>query len=118
MHLSCFSKENKLSLNTVHQNSNIIKLIQFVCFFSMVKVFNCSRSEAIIVNVCVFFMQNFRLTVLTFTLLTFCVQRDPKFSQSKFQAAEFNWRQFNTTHQMKSAPKLVPFFTFNLSGIF
>ena len=39
-------------------------------------------------------------------------------SQSQFQAAEFNWRQFNTKSQMKSAPKLVSFFTLNLdSGI-
>ena len=39
-------------------------------------------------------------------------------SQSQFQADELNWRQFNTKSQMKSAPKLVPFFTFNLnSGI-
>ena len=47
-------------------------------------VFNCSRREAIIVNVCVFFMQSFRLTFLTFrvtfTPLTFCVSRDLKFS--------------------------------------
>ena len=39
-------------------------------------------------------------------------------SQSHIQAAEFNWRQFNTNSQMKSAPKLVPLFTLNLnSGI-
>ena len=39
-------------------------------------------------------------------------------SQSEFEAAELNWRQFNTKSQMKSAPKLVPFFTLNLnSGI-
>ena len=39
-------------------------------------------------------------------------------SQSQFQAAELNWRQFNTKSQMKSAPKLVQFFTLNLdSGI-
>ena len=46
--------------------------------------FNCSRREAIIVNVCVIFMQNFCLTVLsfrvTFTPFTFCVLRDLKFS--------------------------------------
>ena len=39
------------------------------------QMINCSRREAIIVNVCVFFMQNFRLNVLTFrvtfTPLTF-----------------------------------------------
>ena len=54
-------------------------------------------------------MQNFCLMVLTFrvtfTPLTFCVSRDLKFSQSQFQAAELNWRQFNTKNQMKSAPK-------------
>ena len=39
-------------------------------------------------------------------------------SQSQFQAAELNWRQFNTKNQMISAPKLVSFFTLNLnSGI-
>ena len=67
-------------------------------------------------------MQNFRLTILTFrvtfTPSTFCVFRDLNYSQSEFQAAEFNWRQFNSKSQMKSAPKLVPFFTLNLiSGI-
>ena len=45
-------------------------------------VFNCSRTKfiAIIVNVCVFFMQNLCLTILTFrvtfTPLTFCDSRD------------------------------------------
>ena len=49
-------------------------------------LFNCSWTQfiAIIVNVCVFFMQNFRLTILTFrvtfTPLIFCVSRDLKFS--------------------------------------
>ena len=72
---------------------------------------------------CVIFVQNFHLTVLTFrvtcTPLTFCVSRDLKCSQSQFQTDELNWRQFNTKSQMKSAPKLVPFFfTLNLnSGI-
>ena len=65
-------------------------------------------------------MQNFRLTILTFrvtfTPLTFCISRDLKFSQSQFQAAELNWRQFNTKSQMKSAPKLVSFFTLNLNS--
>ena len=57
-------------------------------------------------------MQNFRLTVLTFrvtfTPLTCCVSRDLKFSLNQFQAAELNWRQFNTKRQMKSAPKSPP----------
>ena len=61
-------------------------------------------------------MPNFRLTILTFgvtfTPLTFRVLRDLKFSQSQFQAAELNWRQFNTKSQMKSAPKRVPFLNF------
>ena len=39
-------------------------------------------------------------------------------SQSQFQAAELNWRQFNTKSQTKSAPELLPFLTLNLnSGI-
>ena len=46
-------------------------------------LFNCSRREAIIVNVRVFFMQNFCVTVLTFratfTPLNVCVLRDLKF---------------------------------------
>ena len=73
------------------------------------RVINCSSTKfiAIIVNVCVFFMQIFRLTILTFrvtsTPLTFCVSRDLKFSQSQFQAAEFNWRQFNTKSNEKCA---------------
>ena len=37
-------------------------------------------------------------------------------SQSQFQAAEHNWRQFNTKSQLKSAPKLVSFFTLNLNS--
>ena len=57
---------------------------------------------------CAFFMQNFCLTLLTFRLtftpLTFCVSRDLKFFQSQYQAAELNWRQFDTKSQMKSAP--------------
>ena len=77
-------------------------------------IFNCSRKI-------VSFMQNFCLAVLTFrvtfTPLTFCVLPDLK-SQPQFQAAELNWRQFNTQSQMRSAQKLVPFFTLNLnSGI-
>ena len=39
-------------------------------------------------------------------------------SQAQFQAAELNWRQFNTKSQIKSAPKLGSFLNFNLnSGI-
>ena len=74
---------------------------------------------AIIVNMYLFFMQNFRLTILTFRV-TFIYALDfLRFAwskilpQSQFQAAEFNWRKFNTKSQMKSAPKLVQFFTLN-----
>ena len=88
-------------------------------------VINCSWTKfiTIIVNVCVFFMQKFVLDNFDFSsdfyafdLLRFAWSKI--LSQSEFQAAEFNWRQFNTKSQMKSAPKLVPFFTLNLnSGI-
>ena len=85
---------------------------------------NCSWTKFIanIVNVFVFFMQNFRLTILTFRVTfspwLFAFSWSKILSQSQFQAAEFNWRQFNTKSQMKIAPKLVPFFTLNLkSGI-
>ena len=68
-------------------------------------------------------MQNFHLTILTFRV-TFTPLDFLRFawskilSQSQFQAAELNWRQFKTRSQMKSAPKLVSFFTLNLkSGI-
>ena len=47
---------------------------------------------------------------MNFTPLTFCVSRDLKFSQSELQAAELN-----TKSQMKSSPKLGPFFTSNLN---
>ena len=70
-------------------------------------------------------MQNFCLTVLDFAASDFYALDFLRFawskifSQSQFQAAELNWRQFNTKSQMKSAPKLVPFFSLNLiSGIF
>ena len=61
-------------------------------------------------------MQNFPLTVLTFRVifnafdfLLLAWSIIP--SQSQFHAAELNVRHFNTKSQMKSAPKLVPFFT-------
>ena len=60
-------------------------------------------------------MQNFRLTFFFFSsdfyaldFLRFAWSKI--LSQSQFQAAELNWRQFNTKSQLKSAPKLVPFF--------
>ena len=67
--------------------------------------------------------KNFRLTVFDFSsdfyaldFLHFAWSKTLSYSQ--FQVAELNWRQFNTKSQMKSAPKLVPFFTLNLnSGI-
>ena len=67
-------------------------------------------------------MQNFRLAVLTtsdfYTLDFLRFAWSKILSQSQFQAAELNWRQFNTKSQMKSAPKLVQFSTLNLnSGI-
>ena len=72
---------------------------------------NCSRTEAVIVNVCLF-MQNFRLTRITFTPLTFCVIKN---------SLNHNFMQLNSIggnlilkSQIKSAPKLVPFFTLNL----
>ena len=37
-------------------------------------------------------------------------------SQSQFQAAELNWRHFNTQSQMKSAAKLVTSFDLNLNS--
>ena len=85
---------------------------------------NCSWTKfiAIIVNVCPFyakflldrfdFLSDFdALDVLRFAWSEIL-------SQSQFQAAELNWRQLDTKSQMKSAPKLVQFFTLSLnSGI-
>ena len=83
---------------------------------SYVLLFNCSWTKfiAIIVNVGVFFWVKFLLDGFDFSndfyaLDFFCVSRDLKFSQSQFQAAELNWRQFNTKSQLKIAPKLVSF---------
>ena len=65
-------------------------------FSQLSRIINCSltKFKAIIVNVCVFFMQNFCLAVLTFFLtftpLTFCVSRDLKFSLSH------NFKQLNS----------------------
>ena len=70
-----------------------------------------------------FFMQNFRLKILTFRSSEFYALDFLRFalskilSQSQFQAAEFNRRQFNTKSQMKSA-ETGAIFTSNLnSGI-
>ena len=95
-------------------------------FFSILRsIANCSWTKfiAIIVNMCVYFKQNFCLTILDFAsdfyALDFLRFAWSKFlSQSHFQAAELNWRQFNSKSQLKSAPKLVPFFSLNFnSGI-
>ena len=68
-----------------------------------------------------FFMQNFCLKIFDFSsdfyVLDFLRFTWTKFlSQSQFQAAELNWREFYTKSQMKSAEKLVPFFTLNLNS--
>ena len=53
-----------------------------------------------------------------FYAFDFGVSRDLKFSLNQLQAAELNWRQFNTKNKLKSAPKLGPFFILNFnSGI-
>ena len=54
--------------------------------------------------------------LLALDFLRFAWSKIP--SQSQFHAAELNWRQFNTQSEMKSAPKLVPFFTLNLNSGF
>ena len=80
---------------------------------------NCSRREAIIVNVCVFFYPKFLLDRFDFSsefyALDFFFACSKILAQSQFLAAELNWRQFNNKSQLKSALKLVPFFTLNLN---
>ena len=88
-------------------------------------MFKCSWTTfiAIIVNVYVFFNAKFSLDNFDFSndfyaldFLRFAWSKI--LSQLQFQAAELNWRQFNTKSQMKTSPKLVPFFILNLnSGI-
>ena len=87
-------------------------------------IFNCSWTKfmAITVNVCLFYakflLDNFDFSSDFYVLDFLRLVWSKILSQSQFQSAEFNWRQFNTKSQMKSAPKLVPFFTLNLnSGI-
>ena len=65
--------------------------------------FNCSRTkfQAIIVNLMVFFMQNFRLTVLTFQVKTV--------NRFLVSAAELKWRHFTTKSHMKCAETVVFF---------
>ena len=71
------------------------------CQTNYVTISSCSRTkfEAITVNVLVFFMQNFRLTVLNLSHL-------------QVSAAEFKWWKFSTKNQMKSATKLEFYFYF------
>ena len=85
-------------------------------------VFNCSRREAIIVNVCPFYakilLDRFDFSSDFYALDFLCFAWSEILCESQFQAAELIWWQFNTKSQMKSAPKLVSFFTLNLnSGI-
>ena len=84
---------------------------------------NCSWTKfiVIIVNVCVFFNAKLALDRFDFSsdfyaldFLRFAWSKI--LSQSKFQAAELNWRQFNAKSQIKSAPKPVQFFTLNLNS--
>ena len=65
-----------------------------------------------------FSLDNFDFSSDFYALDFLRIERYKILSQSQLQAAELNWRQFNTKSQMKSAPKLEPFFTLNLnSGI-
>ena len=81
-------------------------------------IFNCSWTKfiAIIVNVCVFYakfsLENFDFSSDFYSLDFLRFAWSKILSQWQIQAAEFNWRQFNTKSQMKSAAKLVPFFCF------
>ena len=95
----------------------VISRSRFYRYYS-ISIINCSRREAIIVNVCVFFFAKFSLHCFDFSsdfyaLDFLCFVWSKILSQSQFQAAELNWRQFNTKSEMKSAPKLVPFLTLN-----
>ena len=85
-------------------------------------LFNCSWTKfiAIIVNVCLFYakfsLDNFDFSSDFYALDFLRFAWYKIISQSQFHAAELNWRQFNTESQMKSAPKLVPFFTLYLNS--
>ena len=89
-----------------------------------IQIFICSWTKfiAIIVNVFVFiFYAKFLLNIFDFSNDFFDVDFlrfawSKILSQSQFQAAECNWRQFNTKSQVKSSPKLVPFFTLYLNN--
>ena len=68
----------------------------------------------IIVNVCLFYAKfsldncDFSSDFYALDFMRFAWSKI--LSQSKFQAAELNWLQFDAKSQMKIAPKLVPFF--------
>ena len=103
-----------LPRSSIFYNLNILFRFVFV-------LFNCSwtKFKSIIV-VCLFYAK-FLLNSFDFSsyfnaldFLRFAWSKI--LSQSQFQAAELKFRQFNTKRQMKSAPKLVQFFTFNLNG--
>ena len=89
-----------------------------------IKIFICSWTKfiAIFVNAYVFvFYAKFSLDFFDFSsdflaldFLRFLWSKI--LSQSQFQAAEFDWRQFNTKSQVKNSPKLVPFFTLNFNN--
>ena len=94
------------------KNRFIFHMKQFglcVSFFIILRFFNCTWTKfiAIIVNVCVFLCKIFAwrfwlfewLNALDFLRFVW----SKILSQSQFQAAELNWRQFNTKSQMKSA---------------
>ena len=77
-----FARKRFLVLFALVLCKELIVLNFYFSFF--LKLCSSTKFIAIIVNVCVFFMQNFRLTILTFrvtfTPLTFCVSRDLKLS--------------------------------------
>ena len=75
-------------------------------------MFNYSWTKfiAIIVNVCVFCyaklsLDNFDFSSDFYALDFLRFAWSKILSQSQFQAAELNWRHFNTKSQLKSAPK-------------
>ena len=76
-------------------------------------MFNCSRKRSNYCKPVWLFYAKFLLNGFDFSSEFYALDflRFEILSQSQFQAAELNWRQFNTKSLMKSAPKLVPFFT-------
>ena len=98
-----------------------------ICFKQFLDLFCFAPPQLVSINLLwtprVFFNAKFLLDGFDFSSDFYALDflrfaRSKIFSQSQFQAAKLNWRQFNTKSQMKIAPKLVPFFTLNLnSGI-